>query len=36
MGGEAVAGIETALLVEGFELGELVAVGLDEGLLVGG
>ncbi len=36
MGGEAVAGVEAALLVEGFELGELVAVGLDEGLLVGG
>ena len=28
-------GIEAALLVEGFELGELVAVGGDEGLLVG-
>jgi hypothetical protein len=36
VGGEAVAGIEAALLVEGFELGQLVAVGLDEGLLVGG
>ena len=35
VGGEAVAGIEAALLVEGFELGELVAVGGDEGLLVG-
>ena len=35
MGGEAVAGVEAALLVEGFELGELVAMGLDEGLLVG-
>ena len=36
VGGEAVAGVEAALLVEGFELGELVAVGGDEGLLVGG
>ena len=36
MGGEAVAGVEAALLVEGFELGELVAVGGDEGLLVRG
>ena len=36
MGGEAVARIEAALLVEGFELGEFVAVGVDEGLLVGG
>ena len=36
VGGEAVAGVEAALLVEGFELGELVFVGLDEGLLVRG
>ena len=35
VGGEAVAGIEAALLVEGFEFGELVAMGGDEGLLVG-
>ncbi len=34
MRGEAVAGIEAALLVNGFEFGELVAVGLNEGLLV--
>jgi hypothetical protein len=34
--GESVRGIETALLVEGFEFGEFVAVGGDEGLLVGG
>jgi hypothetical protein len=36
VGGEAVAGVEAALLVEGLELGKLVAVGGDEGLLVGG
>ena len=36
MSGESVAGIEATLLVEGFELGELVAVGGDKGLLVGG
>jgi hypothetical protein len=36
VGGEAVAGVEAALFVEGLELGELVAVGGDEGLLVGG
>ncbi len=36
MGGEAVAGVEAALLVEGFEFGELVAMGGDEGLLVRG
>ena len=36
VGGKAVAGIEPALLVDGFQLGQLVAVGLDEGLLVGG
>ncbi len=36
VGGESVARVEAALLVEGFELGELVAVGFDEGLLVGG
>ncbi len=35
MGGEAVAGIEAALLVDGFEFRQLVAVGLNEGLLVG-
>jgi hypothetical protein len=36
VGGESVTGVEAALLVEGFELGELVAVGCDEGLFVGG
>ena len=36
VGGEAVAGVEAALLVAGFELGEFVAVGGEEGLLVGG
>ncbi len=36
VGGETVAGVEAALLVAGFELGQLVAVRLDEGLLVGG
>ena len=36
VGGEAVAGVEPALLFEGFELGQLVAMGFDEGLLVGG
>ena len=36
MGGEAVAGVEAALLVEGLQLGKLVAVGGDEGLLVRG
>ena len=36
MGGEAIAGVEAALLVEGFEFGEFVAVCVDEGLLVGG
>ena len=35
MGGEAVAGVEAALLVERLEFGQLVAVGGDEGLLVG-
>jgi hypothetical protein len=34
--GEPVTRVEAALLVEGLELGELVAVGCDEGLLVGG
>ena len=36
MGGEAIAGVEAALLIEGLEFGELVAMGRDEGLLVGG
>jgi hypothetical protein len=36
VGGEAVAGIEATLFVEGLELGELVAVGGDESLLVRG
>jgi hypothetical protein len=36
VGGKAVAGIEPALLVDGLQLGQFVAVGLDEGLLVGG
>ncbi len=36
MGGEAVAGVEAALFVEGFEFRELVAVGGDESLFVGG
>src|SRR6201986_1010810 len=36
MGREAVGGIEAALLIEGFELGEFVAMSGDEGLLVGG
>jgi hypothetical protein len=35
VGGEAVAGVESALLVECLEFGELIAVGSDEGLLVG-
>jgi hypothetical protein len=35
MGGEAVARIEAALLLEGFEFGKFVAVSFDEGLLVG-
>jgi hypothetical protein len=34
MSGEAVAGVKAALLVEGLELGEFVAVGGDEGLFV--
>jgi len=34
MGGEAVAGIEAALLLDGFQFGELVLVGLDEFLFV--
>src|SRR6202011_4467072 len=36
VGGEAVTGGETALLGGGFWFGKLVAVGGDEGLLVGG
>ena len=36
MGGKAVAGIEAAFFVDGLQLGQFVAVGLDEGLLVGG
>ncbi len=36
VGGETVAGIEAALLVESFKFGKLVAMGGDEGLLVGG
>jgi hypothetical protein len=33
--GETVGGVEAALFVEGFQLGEFVAVGGDEGLFVG-
>ena len=36
MGGEAVARIEAALLLDGFQFGELVFVGLDEFLFVRG
>jgi hypothetical protein len=36
VGGEAIAGIEAALLVESLKFGEFVAVGGDEGLFVGG
>ena len=34
--GKAIARIEAALLVDGLEFGQFVAVGFDEGLLVGG
>jgi hypothetical protein len=34
--GEAVAGVEATLIVKGFEFGELVSVGGDESLLIGG